>query len=122
MPVSAEAKTDSSDKRLSFAATTEELQVHTPHLAVTKLCIRLTKAEWREVIQDLLAPFCQKSEKPLSHVPSNQFPGAGGNPLSPLPSRRRSPRPVAMPPKVKPTNDKRASSAFEAGLKSTIHG
>ena len=48
MPVSAETKTDSSDKRLSFTAATEALQVHTPPLAITNPHIR----DLRETIAD----------------------------------------------------------------------
>ncbi len=57
VPVPAETKTGCSDKRLSFTANTDDLQVQAPHLAVTKLCIRLTKAECCEVIKDLLRRF-----------------------------------------------------------------
>ena len=56
-PVPAETKTGCSDKRLSFTVNTDALQVQTPHLAVTKLCIGITKAECREVIKDLLRRF-----------------------------------------------------------------
>ena len=58
MPISAEAKTDSSDKRLFLnVAADDAQQISNPHRTLTKLCMAMTEEESGNLIGDLLQRF-----------------------------------------------------------------